>query len=83
MISNLKWESLEQRCAKAKTVLMNKIIHNLVYNLQNIYLHFFVYHLIVELDGLQPSGLYIHEQMYITLQLCKLQKRVRSTRSRK
>jgi hypothetical protein len=24
-----------------------------------------VYHLIVELEGLQPSGLYIHEQMYI------------------
>jgi hypothetical protein len=30
MISNLKWESLEQRCAKARTVLMYKIIHNLV-----------------------------------------------------
>ena len=30
MISNLKWESLEQRRAKARTVLMYKIIHNLV-----------------------------------------------------
>jgi hypothetical protein len=30
IISNLKWESLEQRCAKARTVLMYKIIHNLV-----------------------------------------------------
>jgi hypothetical protein len=30
MISNLKWESLEQRCAKARTVLMHKIIHCLV-----------------------------------------------------
>ena len=59
-ISNLKLESLEQRCAKAKTVLMNEIIHNLVYNLQNIYL----YHLIVELEGLQPSALYIHKDLY-------------------
>jgi hypothetical protein len=30
IISNLKWESLEQRRAKARTVLMYKIIHNLV-----------------------------------------------------
>jgi hypothetical protein len=30
MISNLKWESLEQRLAKARTVLMYKIIHDLV-----------------------------------------------------
>jgi hypothetical protein len=30
--------------------------------MQNIY----SYQLIVELEGLQPSGLYIHEQMYIT-----------------
>jgi hypothetical protein len=30
--------------------------------MQNIY----SYQLIVELEGLQPSRLYIHEQMYIT-----------------
>ena len=30
IISNLKWESLEQRRAKARSVLMYKIVHNLV-----------------------------------------------------
>jgi hypothetical protein len=30
--------------------------------MQNIY----AYQLIVDLEGLQPSGLYIHEQMYIS-----------------
>jgi hypothetical protein len=30
MISNLKWESLEQRRAKTRSVLMYKIVHNFV-----------------------------------------------------
>ena len=62
IISHLKWESLEQRHAKARSVLMYKIIHNLV--------EIRAEHLLIPSDsrtteGLQPSGLYIHEQMYI------------------
>ena len=59
IISNLKWESLEQRCAKARSVLMYKIVHNFV--------EIHAEHLLIpaEQEGLQPSGLYIHEQMYM------------------
>jgi hypothetical protein len=59
MVSNLKWESLEQGRTKARSVLMYKIVHNFV----GIHAE----HLLIpaEQEGLQLSGLYIHEQMYI------------------
>ena len=63
MISNLKWESLEQRRAKSKTVLMYKTIH--VHNLVEIRAE----HLLIPSDC-RTRGIAafraIHEQMYVT-----------------
>ena len=52
MISNLKWESLEQWRAKARYVMMYKIIHALVeIRAENLHI--------------PSSGRYTHDQMYI------------------
>ena len=59
IISKLKWESLEQRSAKARYVLMYKIVHNFV--------EIHAEHLLIPADS-RTRGIagYIHEQVYIT-----------------